>query len=147
MTEQTRYKLLIIAMAISFSLLLAIQVLGKEPRIGGNLVGKIVRPPLPLGVNKPMTIPERIYAMCTAQGLSDYEANRMVRVAKCESNFIPTAQNKYSSAAGLFEIIYSTWLANSQYSWSDRYDAVKNIDTAIRLFKRSGFSPWVCKGY
>lgn len=144
MQQTTRLSILIILMLVTFSMLIAITVFAQDNNAMGKLVLK--RSLLQLGVLKEMTIPERIYNMSIAQGLTEYEANRMVKIAFCESTFRTNAQNKNSSASGIYQIIYSTWLANSKYSWSDRYDAVKNIETAITIYKRSGFSPWVCKG-
>lgn len=51
-------------------------------------------------------------------------------------------QNAISSAAGCFGIIHSTWLANSQYPWEDRYIDYKNTQTAVTIYQRSGFGPW-----
>lgn len=143
MQQTTRLTLFIILMLVTFSMMIAITVFASGRTVQGKLALK--RPVLPLGVLKEMTIPERIYKMSIAQGLTEYEANRMVNISFCESTFRPDAQNTHSSAAGLFGIIRSTWNANSDKSFEEyRYNEVENIKTALTIFKRSGFHPWVC---
>lgn len=72
-------------------------------------------------------------------------AEDALRIAFCESSFRPEAQNKVSSAAGVFQITKGTWKDNSPYSWEDRYDFIKNIETAKIIFDKRGWQPWACK--
>lgn len=44
-------------------------------------------------------------------GLYDLDANKMVAIAKCESNLNPVAMNKQSTATGVYQIINGTWKA------------------------------------
>ena len=44
-------------------------------------------------------------------GLYDLDADKMVAIAKCESNLNPVAMNKQSTATGVYQIINGTWKA------------------------------------
>ena len=60
----------------------------------------------------------------------------------CESGWKNSAQNKTSSAGGLFQFLDSTWSRYSSPSW-DKYDPYQNIDAGIALFKKEGTKPWL----
>lgn len=139
MKQITRLSLLIILMIVTFSILIAITVFAGGRSIQGRMYSK--KAPLQLGVINEITIPKRIYNMSIAQGLTEYEANRMVKIAFCESKFDPNAKNKTSTASGLFQFLNSTWKA---YGSGDVFDPVDNINSAIHLFKKKGFNSWSC---
>ena len=69
------------------------------------------------------------------------QEEKAIRVARCESNFNPRAKNRSSSASGVFQLIGSHWRGRF-----DHFDPVANIDYAYKLWKGSGWRPWVCKG-
>ena len=95
-----------------------------------------------ISVSEP--VEQMIVDKCTEAGLADWEINKFISIAMCESRLDPNAQNKYSSAAGVMQIIKGTWQESSEYSWEDRYNAEKNIETAIKVYNRYGFSAWQC---
>lgn len=65
------------------------------------------------------------------------------RIVDRESRGIATAQNPGSSAAGCFQIIKGTWLANADGEpWAHRYDPAANVRVALRLYQRAGAAPW-----
>ena len=68
------------------------------------------------------------------------------QVASCESGLNPGATNPYSSAAGLFQILPSTWSGTSQ-AGSSPYNAWANAVAAHEIFVRDGYiwSEWTCK--
>jgi len=64
-------------------------------------------------------------------------------VAICESGLDNTAQNDYSSAAGVFQILDRTWGSNApDIPRSEKYDAESNIMIASRIFARRKWQPW-----
>lgn len=97
---------------------------------------------------KPRTPPQEprayLYWYGQIQGLSMSELKKLDYIMGQESQYCDPywLQNSVSSAAGCFGIVRGTWLESSEYPWSDRYDNIKNIQTAIRIYKRSGFRPW-----
>lgn len=73
--------------------------------------------------------------------------DQAVNVAMCESTMNPGAYNGVLGAAGLFQIIPSTWASTSQ-AGNSVYDAAANIRAAYEIFARDGYSwsEWECKG-
>lgn len=72
----------------------------------------------------------------------DWAAERMVRIAACESRFIPTAVNGRSGAAGIWQI-HPLW----QRPWpGDYFDPWTNGAVAYQVWLVQGFSAWVCRG-
>jgi LysM repeat protein len=69
-----------------------------------------------------------------------------VRVAMCESTMNPNAYNGILGAAGLFQIIPSTF-AGTSYAGQSRYNPEVNIRAAHEIFVRDGYSwsEWACK--
>lgn len=69
-----------------------------------------------------------------------------VRVAMCESSMNPNAYNGVLGAAGLFQIIPSTF-ASTSYAGQSVYDPVVNIKAAYEIFVRDGYSwrEWACQ--
>lgn len=79
--------------------------------------------------------------------VADYfgsETDLALRVMKCESRGDPNAQNRRSSAAGLFQILKGTWQAFSPYPWGDRYHPRANVHTAKRIRDGQGWQAWSC---
>lgn len=72
--------------------------------------------------------------------------DQAVLVAMCESTMNPNAYNGVLGAAGLFQIIPSTW-AGTSYAGQSVYNASANIGAAYEIFKRDGYSwgEWACK--
>lgn len=79
------------------------------------------------------------------RGLTDEEITTLKAIMWCESRFDPNAQNPNSTASGAFQIVRSTFIANSDYPWEQRYGIMENIETALNLYERRGTQPWVCK--
>ncbi len=73
-------------------------------------------------------------------------ASAAMQVATCESGLNPGATNPYSSAAGLFQIMPSTWSGTSQ-AGSSPYNAWANTVAAHEIFVRDGYTwnEWTCK--
>lgn len=70
----------------------------------------------------------------------------MLRIAFCESRFIPDAVNRRSGAAGLFQVIPSTWNNTPQgRAGISPFDAEANTHAAMWLMVNYGPSQWVCK--
>lgn len=70
---------------------------------------------------------------------SDFEL--LSRIIVCESGWKPAAQNKVSTAGGLFQFLDSTWSRTASSSW-EKYNPYRNIDAGIALFKKEGTQPW-----
>lgn len=64
-----------------------------------------------------------------------------LKIAKCESRYIPTEKNKSSSASGLYQFIDKTW---NKYCTGNRFNAEDNIDCFLILYKKYP-NWWVCK--
>ena len=71
-----------------------------------------------------------------------------LRVSYCESNWIATATNKSSGAAGLFQHMPQWWEGRSVAAgwggWSV-YDETANVAVAAWLLAQNGKASWVCK--
>lgn len=65
------------------------------------------------------------------------------RVAMCESGDNPGAVNRSSGAAGLFQIMPSTW-AGTPYASQSEFDPVANARAAAWIYARRGGSAWTC---
>ena len=68
-----------------------------------------------------------------------------INVARCESGLNPNAYNP-SGAAGLFQIMPSTWAGTSEAGQSP-FNAAANIAAAHEIFVRDGYSwrEWTCQ--
>ncbi len=61
-------------------------------------------------------------------------------IAKVESNFEPSAKNKFSSAGGIFQWLKSSW---KHYNCTgDRFDYKANIKCSLEVMRNYGFSDW-----
>ena len=67
----------------------------------------------------------------------------MLRVARCESNLIPTAVNPAGSY-GLFQFVPSTW-ASTPYANEDILDTYANANAAGWMWSVGRRSHWVCQ--
>jgi hypothetical protein len=72
----------------------------------------------------------------------------LLPIAWCESRWDPEAQNKVSTAAGLFQIVEGTWddarrLGSETSDFrTGRYRAGENWQAAITLYRHYGTRPW-----
>jgi hypothetical protein len=66
------------------------------------------------------------------------------RIVERESRGIATAQNRYSTAAGCFQLLrmHAFRFDRHGYSWSDRYNARANVTAALDLYHEAGTRPW-----
>ena len=85
------------------------------------------------------------YADMIRQVFGPY-GDEAVNVAMCESSLNPNAYNGILGAAGLFQIIPSTF-ASTSYAGQSVYDPVVNIEAAHEIFVRDGYSwrEWACQ--
>jgi G5 domain/Transglycosylase SLT domain/G5-linked-Ubiquitin-like domain len=76
------------------------------------------------------------------------DAETLLRVAYCESRYDPLAYNGILGASGLFQIIPSTWRANSVaagYAGASVWDPVANANVAAWMFSKGQSYQWSCK--
>ncbi len=68
----------------------------------------------------------------------------MVRIARCESGFNPAAQNKTSSASGIYQYINSTWQSQSlKYGiTTQKNDPYGQIELTARILADGGIHHW-----
>jgi len=87
------------------------------------------------------TVPAaHVEAIIRARFAGTGQADRAVRIARCESGLNPRAKNRRSSATGVFQLL--------SMHWRGRFDPTNvwaNVDYAFRLWRRSGWRPWVCR--
>lgn len=81
--------------------------------------------------------------MIRARWAGTGQGERAVRIAYCESKFNPLAQNRRSSAYGIFQFLNSTWKGTGIPKTSD---PGLQIEAAYRLWRARGWQPWVCRG-
>lgn len=74
--------------------------------------------------------------------LNDFDEEKAVRIAKCESGLNPLAKNPNSSASGLFQFTTPTWKYIK--AESHQFNAEENIKQFIKWYK---IRPewWVCQ--
>jgi uncharacterized protein YabE (DUF348 family) len=75
------------------------------------------------------------------------DPEQLLRVAYCESRFIPGAYNA-SGASGLFQFMPGTWAANSVragYAGASAFDPVASANVAAWMFARGQAYQWVCR--
>lgn len=69
-----------------------------------------------------------------------------ISIAQCESGFVENAQNKTSSAGGIFQFINSTWkttmIKMGLPTTSPKYDGELNIKAGIWLLAKEGVGHW-----
>ena len=64
-----------------------------------------------------------------------------LRVANCESSYIYAAQNKNTSAGGIYQFIDSTW---DWVGGDEKYNYIENIYRFMKLYKTNP-EYWECK--
>ncbi len=71
-------------------------------------------------------------------------ADLPLRIAQCESGFNQFAQNKSSSASGVYQWLNSSWTSQpaSQANTVSVFDADKNVSAAVWLIAHGQTSPW-----
>ena len=72
-------------------------------------------------------------------------ADLFLKIAKCESNLIPTAKNKTSSASGIFQFLNSTFsMVQKELGRKlDVFNPVHNAEAAAYLYSKQGIKPWL----
>lgn len=78
------------------------------------------------------------------EGLS---VSKVLSIARCESGLNPLAKNPKSTASGIYQFLYSSWLYYATpygYKPEDVFDPIKNIRVAIDVMSKYGFSAWEC---
>jgi Transglycosylase SLT domain len=74
--------------------------------------------------------------------------NWAMQIMACESGGDPSATNRSSGAAGLFQFLPRYWAGratNAGFSGASPYDPTANVATAAWLLKTGGESHWECK--
>lgn len=85
-----------------------------------------------------------LYVKTMEQGLSYQDAVTMHGIVDCESDWVPTAANSRSSAAGLFQFLDSSWAA---WGFGNVFDGFRNIDAGVNYYAAAGQRPWVCPSF
>lgn len=98
----------------------------------------VERVSVPIAVNPPSDVQRLVEAEFG-------EGHIMVRIIAAESQFVPTAQNPRSTAAGLGQILLGTW--NSYGCTGNRYDAVDNLRCTKKIYEAEGTRPWISSSY
>lgn len=83
------------------------------------------------------------YIRCRGEqvGLDNKDITKLIRIARCESNFNQYAKNPNSTAKGIFQFIDGTWRANCLKD-GNVYNFVDNINCAIKVYQKQGSTPW-----
>lgn len=68
----------------------------------------------------------------------------MLRVARCESNMIPSAVNPYGGSYGLFQFKPGTWLS-TPYAEYDIFDPRASANAAAWMWSQGRRREWVCQ--
>ncbi|HVR88739.1 MAG TPA: G5 domain-containing protein [Candidatus Limnocylindria bacterium] len=113
----------------------------QPPVIEIRHIGTRLRPAPPA----PAEIAAIIHAAAAKYGV---DADQLLRVTYCESRYDPSAYNGVLGASGLFQIIPSTWTANSVragYGGASVWDPVANANVAAWMFSRGQAYQWACK--
>lgn len=72
-----------------------------------------------------------------------WNVDTMLDIMRCESRGVPTAENPYSTATGLFQIMWSIWYADTGPR-SDLHDPWLNTQIAHYVWSTQGLNAWVC---
>ena len=68
-----------------------------------------------------------------------------LRIAKCESGFKADAQNKTSTASGIFQFLTSTFTQQAEAHgllWTDKNDAETQAELAAHMIAEGGLRHW-----
>lgn len=91
----------------------------------------------------PKEIEGRIRESAQKHGLP---AERVLRIARCESRLKPGARSKGGLYVGIYQFALKTWKNTPEgKAGLVREDAVANINAAHWHMKRYGFGAWGCK--
>ena len=82
-----------------------------------------------------------IYAAADQYGQSRED---MLRVARCESDLVPTATNKQGGSYGIFQFKTQTWLS-TPYADDDIFDPRANALAAAWMWAQGKKGAWVCQ--
>lgn len=81
-----------------------------------------------------------------AAGRYGLDANRMLRVARCESGFSPSAIGDNGFSHGVFQFQTPLWSTTPQgQAGLNRLNAAANIEAAAWVMSRTGYGPWSCR--
>lgn len=72
---------------------------------------------------------------------------RILRIARCESNLNPRAVNPSSGTTGVLQVhpIWRDLAASMGYSWSDMKRVEPNVRVGWAVRERQGYGAWVCR--
>jgi hypothetical protein len=68
----------------------------------------------------------------------------MLRVARCESNLVPSAVNQHGGSYGLFQFKPGTWLS-TPYADYDIFDPRASANAAAWMWSVGRRREWVCQ--
>jgi Transglycosylase SLT domain len=112
--------------------------------IAGSVLATFVT--LSCATSHGQSVPELIDQAAAYEGIP-WAAGHLKRIAFCESRFWPLAYNRSSGAAGVFQMLPSTWRWVSRASgWvgASVFDAVANVYGGAWLYRVGGPRHWVC---
>lgn len=74
-------------------------------------------------------------------GANNKDITKMIRIARCESNFNQYAKNANSTAKGIYQFIDGTWRANCLKD-GNVYDFKANIECGWKVYLKQNDTPW-----
>lgn len=101
-------------------------------------------PEIQLKIEKQLTVQELIIKYSEEYNIP---SKLTLTIAKCESGFKPTAQNKTSTASGIFQFLNGTWIQTRTQMGLDtslelKMNAEENIKTAMWKIANGGLRAW-----
>jgi hypothetical protein len=85
-----------------------------------------------------LSVPEKIVYYANIFGV---DPDTALRIARCESNFSPKAENVNGSATGVYQFIRKTWKNNCE---GDVYNEDANIICFVRMYPKHP-EWWECR--
>jgi len=85
-------------------------------------------------------VPEYLECLSVKGEITSREAEVLTAISKAESGYRPDAKNRKSTASGSFQIIAGTWYAYDCVG--DKWNFKDNTQCAIKIYRRSGTTPW-----
>jgi phosphomevalonate kinase len=67
-----------------------------------------------------------------------------LEIAQCESHWRPNAYHYNTNTTGDYGLFQINSVHVFRYGTGFMYDWKKNVDTAYKIYKSSGWNPWVC---
>ncbi len=131
--------------ALSSALLISVLVVSpKEIHITKTVVGTEATAYVSQtqGVPQDSSVAEqRVKMILEREGISWEQANKIIQ---CESRWNPLAVNTHNKDGSVDK---GLWQINSIHGLSDEevFDPVRSTEFAVSLYKKFGWSPWVCK--